>query len=238
MSFDASTAPMQTANARTAAESPPKHTRLIEVRSQRYESASDAARAIGVPVATYVSHENGHRGLGRSAQRYAKFFRVSLNWLVLGKGTRSGAPAVPLTGFVGAGAVVSTQKNGGIIERMPWVELPNPNATEALIVQGDSMYPRFMPGEVILYETVPLLPAKLVDQYAIVDIEDGGLKIKILRDGGRPGFWTLESHNAPPEHNVALNYAYRWVGLLSPSFDENGEETLPRKLPPRTRSNT
>lgn len=215
------------------AEAPKKHDRLIEVRSLRYESASEAARAIGVPVATYVSHENGHRGLGRSAKRYARFFRVSLDWLELGKGTRTGAPAVPMEGYVGAGAVVSTLQDAEAIDKRPWIELPNPNSTHALIVEGDSMYPRFMPGEIILYEAIPLLPAKLVDQYAIVDVAEGGLKIKILRESGRVGFWTLESHNAPPERNVVLNYAYRWVGLLAPSLTSEDDEHAPHKVPKR-----
>src|SRR5262245_7853924 len=66
---------------------PEPHHRLRFAREQAgYASASDAARAMGVEEPTYLGHENGSRGLSRAAQRYAKFFRVSLDWLLAGRG--------------------------------------------------------------------------------------------------------------------------------------------------------
>lgn len=52
----------------------------------RYDSAADAAKAMGVTYATYAGHENGSRGFKASAERYATFFQVDLNWLLTGKG--------------------------------------------------------------------------------------------------------------------------------------------------------
>lgn len=50
-----------------------------------YETAKDAAEAMGVPVSTYTQHENGDRGLPASrAERYARFFRVAPEWLIYG----------------------------------------------------------------------------------------------------------------------------------------------------------
>lgn len=52
-----------------------------------YEDATDAAKAMGVAPPTYLGHENGSRGMKPAvAQRYAKFFRVSYEWLTLGVG--------------------------------------------------------------------------------------------------------------------------------------------------------
>jgi hypothetical protein len=52
-----------------------------------YETATDAANALGVAVPTYGGHENGFRGFrADSGQRYAQFFRVSFEWLMTGKG--------------------------------------------------------------------------------------------------------------------------------------------------------
>jgi transcriptional regulator with XRE-family HTH domain len=51
-----------------------------------YRMASDAARDLGVSIATYLSHENGTRGLGRTAIQYAQFFNVDLGWLLTGHG--------------------------------------------------------------------------------------------------------------------------------------------------------
>lgn len=40
-----------------------------------------------------MAHENGSRGFKlKSAERYARFFRVDLNWLLTGKGSMSGSP--------------------------------------------------------------------------------------------------------------------------------------------------
>lgn len=60
--------------------------RLAIARSKRYASATEAARALGIPPATYAQHENGLRGFKRVAERYADFFRVSLEWLLTGRG--------------------------------------------------------------------------------------------------------------------------------------------------------
>jgi len=63
------------------------HHRLRFAREQAgYGSASDAARAMGVEEPTYLGHENGSRGLSRAGPRYARFFRVSLDWLLAGRG--------------------------------------------------------------------------------------------------------------------------------------------------------
>lgn len=58
----------------------------IARRLAEYEEATEAAKAMGVPVATYLGHENGSRGFKRNAERYAQFFRVSYEWLMTGKG--------------------------------------------------------------------------------------------------------------------------------------------------------
>src|SRR5579862_8221131 len=61
--------------------------RLKEARiAAGYETATAAAQAMGILVPTYVRHENGSNRMLRSASRYAVFFRVSLDWLLSGKG--------------------------------------------------------------------------------------------------------------------------------------------------------
>jgi phage repressor protein C with HTH and peptisase S24 domain len=63
------------------------HARLRFAREQAgFAHASDAARAIGIEEPTYLGHENGSRGLSRAAARYARFFGVSLDWLIDGRG--------------------------------------------------------------------------------------------------------------------------------------------------------
>jgi transcriptional regulator with XRE-family HTH domain len=52
-----------------------------------FESAKAAAEAMGVPVASYIQHENGSRGFKRDrAEQYARRFRTTPEWLLLGRG--------------------------------------------------------------------------------------------------------------------------------------------------------
>jgi len=63
------------------------HQRLRFAREQAgFARASDAARAMGIEEPTYLGHENGSRGLTRASARYARFFGVSLDWLIDGRG--------------------------------------------------------------------------------------------------------------------------------------------------------
>jgi transcriptional regulator with XRE-family HTH domain len=64
------------------------HERLREARKNAgYSSAAEAARAFGWNQNTVTSNENGNRTFGReSAARYARAYRVGLDWLLTGKG--------------------------------------------------------------------------------------------------------------------------------------------------------
>lgn len=65
--------------------------RLIEARkAANYATATAAAEAMRIPEPTYLGHENGSRGFGRHAARYAEFFKVNLVWLLTGRGPMRG----------------------------------------------------------------------------------------------------------------------------------------------------
>jgi DNA-binding XRE family transcriptional regulator len=51
-----------------------------------YETASEAADALGLPRPTYLAHENGSRGFKAETERYSRFFKVNLEWLLIGRG--------------------------------------------------------------------------------------------------------------------------------------------------------
>lgn len=55
-----------------------------------YEDATEGAEALGFGSnkSTYYGHENGSRGFKRdTAAKYARFYKVDLDWLVTGRGT-------------------------------------------------------------------------------------------------------------------------------------------------------
>lgn len=66
--------------------------RLIEARKRRgFDSAAKAAEAMGVKYPTYSDHERFGNIPLRPLARYAKFYGVSVEWLLHGKG--GGEPA-------------------------------------------------------------------------------------------------------------------------------------------------
>ena len=64
------------------------HERLTFARKQAgYETATEAAEALGVPYPTYAGHENGSSGFRRgSGELYARRFKVRFEWLMTGRG--------------------------------------------------------------------------------------------------------------------------------------------------------
>jgi phage repressor protein C with HTH and peptisase S24 domain len=91
--------------------------RLKKARIEaKFESPTDAARAMGVEPPTYLGHENGSRGFRASAPRYGDFFRVNLEWLLTGRG------AMKRTGSLSETATAATVQ----IDRKKETELTVP----------------------------------------------------------------------------------------------------------------
>jgi phage repressor protein C with HTH and peptisase S24 domain len=153
-----------------------------------YETAKQAAEALGVPVTTYVSHENGQRGYPASkAHKYAKFFRVSPEWLLFGKGDRAQngdlpelTPVVPsrlvkIIGVVQAGMWAEIVDYGNDVGEIP-VFLPKYASANlfALTVRGTSMNRVFPDGTTVI-----------VCPVAEAGVRDGSFVVVQRRDGNK-----------------------------------------------------
>lgn len=68
------------------------HERLRAAREAAgYKSPTDAARAFGWNVNTTSSNENGNRTFSRTmAEKYARAYHISLDWLLTGRGQMKG----------------------------------------------------------------------------------------------------------------------------------------------------
>jgi transcriptional regulator with XRE-family HTH domain len=73
--------------------------RLIAAREAAgYKKASEAIEAFGFSQFTYYQHENGTREPGKPLlERYAKAFKVSIDWLMRGVGEMKPASSDPQT---------------------------------------------------------------------------------------------------------------------------------------------
>lgn len=169
-----------------------------------FETVADAARRFGWPIVTYRHHENGTRGFRRdSALRYARAFRVSPEWILFGTGGPE-KKSVPLVGYVGAGAEVFCADDGyGSLDEVDPPPGVGPEAV-AVIVRGDSMWPRYSDGDVIIYDShTPLEKANGME--CIVALADGRRYIKNIRRNS-DGTHDLESWNAPPIRNADIEW--------------------------------
>lgn len=124
-----------------------------------YPSAKAAAESMGVSVATYIQHENGTRGYPATrAERYARFFRTTPEWLLYGRelGERTTpaqlGPQIPIQGEVQAGIfrerLEYDESEWETFTGAPNVEAPISHRF-GLKVEGDSMDMLYPPGTIL-----------------------------------------------------------------------------------------
>jgi phage repressor protein C with HTH and peptisase S24 domain len=193
--------------------------RLVRARKTKFEEAADAARALGIPEPTYYGHENGHRGFKGRAAEYARRFKVSLEWLLTGRGQMTDDRASKRTayevGYIGAGAEVVPIDDHAMGAGLEEVDIPPgvPDGSVVVIVRGDSMYPRLKDGERLFYMKQERNPSELLGVECVVKLDDGRMYVKEL-ERGQNGLFNLLSHNAPPIRDQAVEWATPVLAIL------------------------
>lgn len=126
----------------------------------------------------------------------------------------NGAEAVPLLGTIGAGGTVAFFKDDHEAEYVPRPPLA-PGRLMALRVFGDSMLPKYEPGDVVYVrrDHDGVLPQD-IGRYCAVHCGDGGTYLKILTQGTEPGRFTLRSLNAADMENMEVIWAARVLFVM------------------------
>ena len=121
--------------------------------------------------------------------------------------TINGTDRVPLMGRVGAGGAIAYLPEEEEYSTVPRPPLA-PGPLMALEVIGDSMLPKYEPGDTIYVrrDHDGVLPAYL-GRYCAVHLADGGTYLKILAQGTEPDRYTLRSLNAADMSNVEVVWA-------------------------------
>lgn len=145
--------------------------RLVWARKKhgKYANPTDAARAYGWTVSTYLGHENGDRNPSReAAKRYAKMYGVRWEWLLDAEGPPVATKAqqvmaIPLISWVSAGELADAES------QLPMEDVPLLAVADlgrgtffGLRVEGDSMDRLSPPGSIIIVnrDDRELLPQK------------------------------------------------------------------------------
>lgn len=119
----------------------------------------------------------------------------------------NGSARVPLMGEIGAGGLVAYFKDDN---ELPTVERPPlaPGPLMALVVSGESMLPKYEPGDIVYVrrDHDGVLPLYL-NRYCAVHLSDGGTYLKRLAQGTEAGRYTLRSLNAADMENVEVIWA-------------------------------
>lgn len=171
--------------------------RLKWARQQHglYDTPTDAAKAFGWTVSTYLGHENGDRNPSRAAaKRYGRAYRVRWEWLLEGEGSPTpGKPSVRLIGAVGVGASVALYDIPKILEAS---ETP-PGAlatTSAIAVEGNSMRGIADDGWLIFFDHEQRPPGPgLIGKLCVLQLKSGDILIRTLQPGRKKAHYDLES---------------------------------------------
>jgi phage repressor protein C with HTH and peptisase S24 domain len=195
-----------------------------------FENATDAARTFGWNENTYRSHENGERGLKLAvAERYARAFTTTAAWLLTGESVQQPRHVVRLVGRIGAGAVIDSDFEQEPPEGFAEIEIPFPvpKGAVAFEIVGDSMWPRYDPGDIVICWKVAQTRTEADGWEAAVRLTDGRRYLKTIRRVGKERF-DLVSHNASPILDVQIEWACKVFGNI-----RAGEWTLLERSPPK-----
>lgn len=196
------------------------HERLREARRDAgFEDATVAARSLGMEPPTYLAHENGSRGFKARVPEYARRYKVSLEWLLTGRGQKHPRvePArsdrtVPLVGYVGAGAEAHYAA-AGELDRISAPE----NSTEdtvAVEIRGESLG-SFFDRWLIFYDDVRRpVTSDLVGRLCVVGLEDGRILVKRIRKARTRGLFHLESQTEGTLFDVPVEWAARVKNMV------------------------
>lgn len=140
-------------------------TRIKELRSSRGETQENISNLLGITRGAYANIENGKREPDiRTMTILANHFMVTIDYL-LGQSEKTPAPKsgraspgavrIPVLGSVPAGIPIEA-----VEDILDWEEIPSSMCSGdkeyfALQVQGDSMWPDYLTGDVVIIRKTP-----------------------------------------------------------------------------------
>jgi phage repressor protein C with HTH and peptisase S24 domain len=139
----------------------------------------------------------------------APVLKTTAAWLLEGVGEAAPGNLVSVAGRIGAGGEIEPEYERVPAEGLYKIEVPFPIPEEAVAfqVEGDSMWPRYDPGDVIICWDQGTDAEGVIGWEAAVRIADGKRYLKRVQRGAVDGTFDLESHNAAPIRGVQIAWA-------------------------------
>lgn len=184
--------------------------RLREARiAAGYETAAEAAEAMGVPRSTYIQHESGTRGYpAKRAARYARFFGTTPEWLLYGQGGPRSV-SVPLVGRVIHGDL----NLGGSCDRVAAPEGATSDTVAAEV--GDDSFGAAFQGWLLFWaQPGRARPSPPINALCAVGLPSGAVTFGVLKPASQSGRYHLIAHgSAPPLLDIEVSWASRVIAL-------------------------
>lgn len=196
-------------------DSPARRLKLARERHGAYKTPTDAARAFGWKVSTYLGHENGDRNPSRAAaKRYARAYKVRWEWLLDGEGAPSDKSIqVPVIGEVATNGSVRCYES-----QQPATFVASPpgagEKTVSLVVRGDLMRGFAEDGWLFFFDDERKAPSpELLGKLCVVLLDDKTLHVRTLQPGRKKGRYDLESPSASTMRDRKVSWAARvtWI---------------------------
>lgn len=203
--------------------------RIRALREERDQTIEDLAEATGLSVSYLSRLESGQRNLSvKNMNLIAGALAVSTRDLLPANEPEK-STTVAVMGRIGAGAEISPDDEQVPPEGLYEIETPFPIPDDAIAfeVAGESMWPRYDPGDVIICWNQSVSADEVLGWEAAVKTANGQRYLKRVLKGSEPGTFDLESHNAAPIRGVQLV----WIAAIQ-SVIRSGQW---RKLPPSAR---
>jgi len=130
-------------------------------------------------------------------------------WLLEGMGGPEPGNLIKVVGRIGAGAEIIPEFEQIPAEGLFEITVPFsiPEDSIAFEVEGESMWPRYDSGDVIICRRHSEEAERVVGREAAVRTRDGRRYLKRVRRGAAAGTYDLESHNAAPIRGVQIAWA-------------------------------
>lgn len=203
--------------------------RIREIRHSQDLTIEDLAEKTGLSVSYVGRLESGERNLSvKHLALFADALSVSSQEL-LPTEVEKKRNVVAVMGRIGAGAEIVPEEEQIPTEGLYEIETPFPLPDDAIAfeVHGESMWPRYDDGDIIICWRQGVVVEEVLGWEAAVKTSSGRRYLKRVLRGADVGTYDLESHNAPPIRGVKIE----WIAAIQ-SVIRSGQW---RKLTPSAR---
>lgn len=183
--------------------------RIRELRKSRELTIENLAEKTGLSTSYIQRLESGERNLSiKNLNLFADAFGVDRTEIIEAKEPRANH-LIAVMGRIGAGAEIMPADEQVPPEGLYEIEtmFPLPADAIAFEVTGESMWPRYDEGDIVICWRQGENVEDILGWEAAVRTSDGRRFLKRVLRGSAYGTFDLESHNAAPIRGVTLEWA-------------------------------